>query len=161
MHLTVNEPMQCVMARIVRQHQRHQKNFLLSEYRTWPRATAAAKQWVEATLAELPEPIERAGRKTARNSSGVVGVRLADATRRKDGKVYADWRWVAFWTGCPKSGGLGWSVNKFGDTHAFVCAYLARALELVDRDAVEAEAKRLKGTADYRAIVRQKKLSPP
>ena len=79
MHLTRNEPMQCVMARIVRQRERHQKNFLLSEYRTWSRAAAAARAWVDATLAELPPPIERAGRKTARNASGVVGVRLADA----------------------------------------------------------------------------------
>ena len=161
MHLTINEPMQCVMARIVRQHQRHQKNFLLSEYHTWPRAPAAARRWVRATLETLPPPLERAGRKTVRNSSGVVGVRLADAKRIKGDKVYPDWRWVAHWTGCPKSGGLGWSVKKFGDTHAFVCAYLARTLELADREAVEAEANNLKGTPDYRAIVRKKKLSPP
>ena len=161
MHLTINEPMQCVMARIVRQHQRHQQNFLISEYRTWERATAAARKWVKAKLAELPDPVERAGRKTARNTSGVVGVRLADATRRKDGKVYPDWRWVAFWTGCPKSGGLGWSVNKYGDAQAFVSAYVARSMELVDRAAVDAEVKRLKGSPEYRAIVRMKKLSPP
>ena len=161
MHLTINEPMQCVMARIVRQRQRHQKNFLLSEYRTWERATAAARKWVKATLAELPEAIALKDRKTTRNTSGVVGVRLADATRRKDGKVYPDWRWVAFWTGCPKSGGLGWSVNKYGDAQAFVSAYVARSMELVDRAAVDAEVKRLKGSPEYRAIVRMKKLSPP
>ena len=161
MHLTINEPMQCVMARIVRQRQRHQKNFLLSEYRTWERATAAARKWVKATLAELPEPIGLTDRKTTRNTSGVVGVRLADATRRKDGKVYPDWRWVAFWTGCPKSGGLGWSVNKYGDSRAFVSAYIARRLELVDRDAVDAEVDRLRGTPEYRAIVRLKQVSAP
>ena len=160
MHLTINEPMQCVMARIVRQRQRHQKNFLLSEYRTWERATAAARKWVKATLAELPEAIGLKDRKTTRNTSGVVGVRLADATRRKDGKVYPDWRWVAFWTGCPKSGGLGWSVNKYGDKVAFVSAYIARQLELVDRDAVDAEVKRLKGTPEYRTILRHKRVSP-
>jgi hypothetical protein len=161
MHVTINKPMQCVMARIVRQRQRYQKNFLISEYRTWERATAAARKWVKAQLAELPDRVERVGQKTARNTSGVVGVRLADATRRKDDKIYPDWRWVAFWTGCPKSGGLGWSVNKYGDAQAFVSAYLARALELVDRDAVDAEVKRLKGSPEYRAILRQKKLSPP
>lgn len=161
MHLTINEPMQCVMARIVRQRQRHQKNFLLSEYRTWERATAAARKWVKATLAELPDAIGLKDRKTTRNTSGVVGVRLADATRRKDGKVYPDWRWVAFWTGCPKSGGLGWSVNKYGDSRAFVSAYIARRLELVDRDAVDAEVDRLRGTPEYRAIVRLKQVSAP
>jgi hypothetical protein len=161
MHLTINEPMQCVMARIVRQHQRHQQNFLISEYRTWERATAAARRWVKAKLAELPDPVERVGRKTTRNTSGVVGVRLANATRRKDGKEYPDWRWVAFWNGCPKSGGLGWSVNRYGDTRAFVSAYLARSLQLADRDAVDAEVQRLKGSPEYRAIVRQKKISPP
>ena len=161
MHLTINEPMQCVMARIVRQRQRHQKNFLLSEYRTWERATAAARKWVKATLAELPEAIALKDRKTTRNTSGVVGVRLADATRRKDGKVYPDWRWVAFWTGCPKSGGLGWSVNKYGDSRAFVSAYIARRLELTDRDAVDAEVDRLRGTPEYRAIVRLKRVSAP
>jgi hypothetical protein len=159
MHLTINEPMQCVMARIVRQHQRHQKNFLISEYRTWEKATAAARKWVKAKLAELPDPVARAGRKTSRNTSGVVGVRLADATRRKDGKVYPDWRWIAFWTGCPQSGGLGWSVNKYGDAGAFVSAYVARSMELADRAAVDAKVKRLKGTAEYRAIARKKKIS--
>ena len=56
----------------------------------------------------------------ARNTSGVVGVRLVHAVRRREDKTYPDWRWIAFWPGCPNSGGIGWSVNKYGDERAFV-----------------------------------------
>ena len=40
-------------------------------------------------------------------------------------------------------------------------AYVARSMGLVDRAAVDLEVQRLKGSPEYRAIVRMKKLSPP
>src|SRR3954469_12785273 len=103
MHLTRNETEKCVMARIVRQKKLHQKNFTLKQFGTWAKAETAAKRWVKATLAELPPPIGMKNRMTARNSSGVVGVRLVHAVRRARGEAYPDRRWAAFWPGGPES----------------------------------------------------------
>ena len=161
MHLTINETEKCVMARITRQRVRHQANFTLRQYGSWHKAKAAARAWVKATLPLLPAPIERKGLKTSRNASGVVGVRLADATRVRNGHVYPDWRWVAFWPGCPQSSGIGWSVNKYGDGRAFVSACIARQLESIDRVAIDAEVTRRRGSPGYRALLRRKRQSPP
>ena len=161
MYLTVNRTENCVMARITRQHVRHQANFTLRQYGSWRRATVAAKAWVEATLPKLPARIARKGLKTTRNSSGVVGVRLANATRTRNDHEYPDWRWVAFWPGCAQASGIGWSVNKYGDGAAFVSACLARQLESLDRKAIDAKVARLRGKPAYRALLRKKRQSPP
>ena len=161
MYLTINETEKCVMARITRQHVRHQANFGLREYGTWRKATAAAKAWVEATLPTLPPRIERKNLKTSRNSSGVVGVRLANATRARNGHEYPDWRWVAFWPGCEQASGIGWSVNKYGDAAAFVSACIARRTESLERKKIDAKVARLRGSPEYRALLRKKRLSPP
>ena len=161
MYLTVNRTENCVMARITRQHVRHQANFTLRQYGSWRKATVAAKGWVEATLPKLPARIARKGLKTTRNSSGVVGVRLANATRTRNDREYPDWRWVAFWPGCAQASGIGWSVNKYGDGSAFVSACLARQLESLDRKAIDAKVARLRGKPAYRALLRKKRQSPP
>lgn len=161
MNLTRNAHSRCVMARICRQKIVTRRNFSLHVYGSWRKAAKAARRWVRLKLAELPEPTSMKDRKTARNSSGVVGVRLADATRKRGPKLYPDWRWVALWPQCPKSGGIGWSVNKYGDERAFISAFLARESESVDRDAIEAEVKRLKGTSRYRKALARKRQTPP
>ena len=161
MYLTINQTEKCVMARITRQRVRHQANFTLRQFGSWRKATAAAKAWVEATLPNLPERVARKNLKTTRNTSGVVGVRLANATRRREGREYPDWRWVAFWPDCVQTSGIGWSVNKYGDGRAFVSACIARRLESLDRKAIDAKVARLRGSADYRALLRKKRLSPP
>ncbi len=161
LYLTQNEQERCVMARINRQKQRYQANFTLARYGTWEKANRAARKWVRETLPELPEPLSSKDRKTSRNTSGIVGVRLANATRRKNDREYPDWRWVAFWTGCPNSGGIGWSVQKYGDERAFVCAYLARKKESVEREVIEKAYLRLLDTKRYADIVKQKRLAPP
>ena len=161
MNLTINKTEKCVMARITRQRVRHQANFTLRQYGSWRKATVAAKAWVEATLPTLPERMARKGLKTTRNTSGVVGVRLADATRSRNGHEYADWRWVAFWPGCAQTSGIGWSVQKYGDGRAFVSACLARRLESLDRQRIDARVERLRGSAEYRALLRKKRLAPP
>ena len=161
MYLTINETEKCVMARITRQRVRHQANFTLRQYGSWRKASAAAKAWVDATLPTLPERIARKNLKTTRNSSGVVGVRLANATRERNGHVYPDWRWIAFWPGCAQASGIGWSVNKYGDGCAFVSACLARQLEWLERQKIDAKVARLRGSAAYRALLRKKRLSPP
>jgi hypothetical protein len=161
MYLTINATEKCVMARITRQRVRHQANFTLRQYGSWRRAKAAAKAWVETTLPQLPEPIARKGRKTSRNASGMVGVRLANATRVRNGHRYPDWRWVAFWPGCPQASGIGWSVNKYGDGRAFVSACIARQMESIDRAAIDAQVAHWRGSAPYRALLRRKRQSPP
>jgi hypothetical protein len=99
-------------------------------------------------------------RMTSRNTSGVVGVRLVHAVRRREDKEYPDWRWIAFWPGCPNSGGIGWSVNKYGDEHAFVLACLARKLETVDRDAIDREFEAFKSSRDYKRLLKLKQITP-
>ena len=160
-YTTRNRTDNSVLARIRRQGIHHQTTFLVSRLGTWEKAEAAAKRWVKAKLKELPAPLPRKDRVSTRNTSGVVGVRLADATRRKNGYVYPDWRWVAFWPGCPHSGGIGWSVKKYGYNRAFVCAYLARKSESMDREAIEAECFNKANAKLFRAVVRLKRLSPP
>jgi hypothetical protein len=161
MYLTINATEKCVMARITRQRVRHQANFTLRQYGSWRKATAAAKAWVDATLPTLPARVARKDLKTTRNTSGVVGVRLANATRSRNGHDYPDWRWVAFWPGCAQASGIGWSVNKYGDGRAFVSACLARRLESLNRKVIDAKVERLRGSAEYRALLRKKRLSPP
>ena len=160
-YLTINRTEKCVMARIRRHHVLYQANFTLRQFGGWRKAKAAAQVWVDEMLVKLPEPLSRTDRKTSRNTSGVVGVRLANATRSKDGHVYPDWRWVAFWTGCPQASGIGWSVNKYGDHRAFAHACIARRLETLARDDIDAEFERLRGTPEYRALLRRKRASPP
>jgi hypothetical protein len=149
------------MARINRQKQRYQANFTLLQYGTWEKANRAARKWVKETLPTLPEPMSSKDRKTSRNTSGIVGVRLANATSKKGGHEYPDWRWVAFWTGCPQSGGIGWSVKKYGDERAFVSAYLARKSESIDRESIDKSYAKLVGTKRHAAIMAQKRITPP
>jgi len=158
MHLTRNTQEKCIMARIRRQHKLYQKNFTLKQYRTWKAAGVAAEKWVKKILPTLPKALPIKDRMTKRNTSGVVGVRLTESVRTKNGRDYCDWRWIAFWTGCPFSGGIGWSVNKYGDERAFVCAFLARKLESIDRSHIERESIRIRGMKKYQTILDQKQL---
>ena len=160
-HLTKNEVEKCIMGRIVRHRVLHQANFTLKQFGTYEKAEAAAKRWAKAKLAELPDPLPVKDRMTKRNSSGVVGVRLADSTRRKNGNVYPDWRWVAFWSSCPKVGGVGWSVKKYGDDRAFACAFLARKAESIDREAIEDQFLKLQNSPRYKQVLKLKLMSPP
>lgn len=161
MHVTRNLPSNCVRAQIRRQGETHTQYFTLAKYGEWEKAEAAARRWVKKRLAELPPPTSSKDRLTKRNTSGVVGVRLADATRRKNGKEYPDWRWVAFWDNCPQAGGIGWSVKKYGDRRAFVMACLARHFETVDRERLDAEYEALKGSVALRTLLKRKRLSAP
>lgn len=158
MHLTHNKPEKCIMARIRRQSKLYQKNFTLKQYRTWKAAEIAAQKWVKKILPTLPAATPIKDRMTKRNTSGVVGVRLTESIRTKNGKDYCDWRWIAFWTGCPLSGGIGWSVNKYGDEQAFVCAYLARTLASIDRARIEREYSKIRDTKKYQKIIEQKRI---
>ncbi|MFI3157454.1 MAG: hypothetical protein QX199_14995 [Methylococcaceae bacterium] len=161
MHVTRNIPNKTVRAQVKRQRESHVQYFGLAEYGTWEKAEVAAHKWVKAKLAELPDTVPIKNRMTVRNTSGVVGVRLSNATRRMNGNEYPDWRWIAFWDGCPYVGGTGWSVNKYGDERAFVTAYLARKLESIDREKLDALCAKIKGSKEYSDILKLKRISPP
>lgn len=152
---TRNTASRCVTARVMRAGQMHSKNFGLAEYKTFPAAERAAAAWVKKLKPALPDPIPEKGRMTTRNSSGIVGVQLTQSITR--GRWQYD-AWKAIWPGRP--GGVSWGVAKYGDARAFVCAALARKLETADRDAVERAYQQVKGTAEYRAILRRKALAP-
>ena len=160
MYLTRNVTEKCVMARIVRQRQLHQQNFTLRQYGTWTKAETAARRWVKDKLQELPPPIPMKDRMTRRNTSGVVGVRLVHSVRRRGEREYGDWRWIAFWPGCENAGGIGFSVNRYGDEVAFVMACLARRMETVDRDAIAAAYDSFRRTAEHRRLLRAKQIEP-
>jgi hypothetical protein len=79
--------------------------------------------------------------------------------KRGNGHRWDHYAWSAFWAGKP--GGISWGIGKYGDKRAFVCAAIARRLETADRGAIEREFARIQGTREYRAILRQKAISPP
>src|SRR5437867_2017213 len=132
MHLTLNRQEKCVMARIMRQKKRHQKNFTLKQYGTWRAAIRAARKWMNEIAPGLPPLMRSKGRMTKRNRSGYVGVHLARRLIRKpNGNEYEYWRWLATWPGCPFTGGVGWSVTWYGDDDAYILAVLTHKAETV------------------------------
>lgn len=158
-NLTRNYSSKCVTARVMRSRQLFAENFPLTKHSTWERAERAARRWLREIRPELPDAIPAKGRLTKRNASGVVGVQLRSrpgATARSKSTEHS---WQAFWPAKP--GGSSWSVAKYGDNRAFVCAVLARQLETTNRDKVEAEFLRIKGTPEYRRILRSKAQKAP
>jgi hypothetical protein len=160
MNTTRNKQSRSVMARVMRGGQRHQANFALTEYRTWKAAEAAAQKWLRKTLKKLPERVmPQKGMQTKRNTSGIVGVRLAAKRKHSEyDKKYEYWYWVAHWPGCPFSGGVSWPVNKFGDDGAFVLAVLTRKHESTDRDAMLAKYRRYQKTKACKQLLKKKEL---
>ncbi len=158
MHLTRNEREKCVMARIMRHAKLHQKNFTLKQFGTWEAAEAAAKEWRDAQLEFLPpSQMNAKGRTdvmTSRNHSGVVGVHLGrHLLRKKNGREYEYWRWIAGWPGCPLSGGVSWSIRTLGDDDAFALAVLSRRAQTASRGKALEELGRIYGTPEHEAIM--------
>ena len=154
MYLTKNTKERCVMARVMRQKKMHQENFSLKAYGTWPKATSAAKRWLNKTLQTLPPKMASKDRMTSRNHSGVVGVnRDRGIVRKQNGNVYEYPRWIARWPGCKYHGGLSWSVKQFEEEGAFVLAVLSRRRETINRDTILTEFESIVGMKKYRDIV--------
>lgn len=153
-NLTRNYASKCVTARVTRSRQLFSENFPLTQHKSWERAERAARRWLKEIQPQLPDAIPGKGRLTSRNSSGVVGVQLRSRKLGGSGKGSADHAWQAFWPAKP--GGSSWSIAKYGDNRAFICAVLARQLETTDREQVEAEFQRIRGTPEYRRILRKK-----
>ena len=158
MHLTRNTKERCVMARIMRRAQMHQKNFSLGQYGSWEAAENAAKKWRDEQLQILPPSVMNAkDRMTVRNHSGVVGVHLAPhRIRKKNGREYEYWRWVARWPGCRNSGGVAWSIRTLGDDDAFALAVLSRKMEEVNRYVVMTALEKIYGDKEHLAIMELK-----
>jgi hypothetical protein len=160
MHTTRQKQAKRILARVMRRNQSYQAVFPLKKYGSWKAAENAAQKWVRKKIRQLPPPEgPKKGMLTKRNSSGVVGVRLA--MKRKHSpydKTYEYWYWVANWPTCPYSGGVSWPVNQFGDNGAFVLAVLSRQNESTDRDAMIEEYDRIRSTNEYRRILRKKML---
>lgn len=97
---------------------------------------------------------------SARNTSGVVGVYLSERkTRKPNGTEYHYWAWIARWPGCPRSGGMVWTVgDRLGEDDAFVLAVLSREKKSVNRKALMASLERMRGNKTYDRILAKKEL---
>ena len=159
MHITRNLKEKCIMARVMRQKERHQENFTVRRFGSWEKAEKAARRWVKQKIIELPPEIPREGRMTSRNRSGVVGVHRSHSVKQKpNGKEYDYWFWKAHWPECSYKGGLSWSLIQFGDDGAFVLAFLARQHKSIDRDYLLSEFDRIYLKKEYRDILTNKKI---
>jgi len=67
-------------------------------------------------------------------------------------------RWYARWPGCPNAGGVSFSADRLGDDDAFICAYLARVHETVDRDWVAKKLKSFRKTKKYSEVLGLKQV---
>jgi hypothetical protein len=158
MYLTINRQERCVMARIRRQRQLHQANFTLREYGSWAAAKVAAAKWVNNLARNLPPPLTSKDCLTSRNQSGVVGVfRHREVHRKVNGRNAVYYSWVARWPGCKSSGGIKWSVKRFGEDDGFVLAVLSRRLESDTRERVLAALKEAKDTNEYARLLALRK----
>ena len=153
MYLTKNVAENCYMVRIMRQGKMYQKNFSKKKYGGWGKAQAAAKVWRDEQLKILPPKMMNAeGRMSPRNTSGAVGVTLSCATFKGRKGDHEYWSWKSKWPDCKFSGGIGWSVSKFGQDDAFALAVLSREMRTVDRVAIEKRLKKLKGSKKLEKI---------
>ncbi len=161
MHTTRNIKEKCVMARIMRDNKKYQKNFSLKNFKTWEAAEEAASLWIEELKKTLPPSrTNEWGRLTKRNKSGVAGISLSRKVENKaSGFKYEYWRWVTRWPNCPHKGGMSWTINEeTPDADAFALAYLSREMECVDRKKVIARLRRLRGTKKLQSIMDQKAI---
>lgn len=155
-HFTRNYAERCVTARIQRRLNRLQANFSLKKYKTWQRAERAAKKWLRRTIPVLPRAISSKNRMTRRNTSGVVGVHPHYHTIRRRHRTYEYFNWVSRWPGCKFTGGVRWSINKFGEDDAWVLAVLCRRMETEDRERVVAVVSSM-STRAYGNILKLRK----
>lgn len=149
------------MARIMRRGVKYQKNFSVKKNGGWIKSRKLAAAWIAEQKEKLPpSEMNQKGRMSAKNRSGVVGVYLENKkTKGRQGGEYIYRTWSARWPGCPFKGGISWPVgNKFTEEEAFVLAYLAREMECVDRDVLQAKLRRIRNRSSYQKMLSLKKL---
>ena len=160
-NITRNIQENCVMARVMRQGKRHQRNYGLGIYKTWEAAEKKAAVWVRRMLKTLPPEAPRHGRMTVSNTSGIVGVHRSKLIVRKStGAVYEYWRWTGRWHGCPNRGGVSWNVTEETtrcENDAFVLAVLSVEMKSVNRMAIRDRLGEIRGTAEFDRILELRK----
>jgi hypothetical protein len=143
------------MVRLIRGTVKEHQFFSDKKYGGKRKARDAAAERYAELLKTAPPPTPVKNRRTTRNKTGKVGVRLAhDVGRRSPGNEY--YSYVAFWTqadGRPKT--IKFSTHKYGEESAFLHACLARDHEVAEREDVEKLfAKTYKKGADLKAQVK-------
>lgn len=139
----------------------HQKNFAVKQHGSWEAAELEGRKWITEQKKILPPTrMNEEGRMTRRNRSGVVGVYLSCAVRRKpNGAEYAYWRWIACWASCPFKGGLTWTINdETSEDDAFALACLARDMRSIDRNDIRERLSDIYGNTVHLGIMRSKLL---
>ena len=115
--------------RMQRHREKQSKFFSDSIYGGKLAALRAAKEFRDELEQEADKMTveERSLRPSARNSSGVVGLRLHQQVDRRGAFEYHSWSWVAQWTdGRGRRRTKSFAVEKFGDVEAFRLAWQAR-----------------------------------
>ena len=115
--------------RLQRHREKQSKFFSDSIYGGKLAALRAAKEFRDELEQEADKMTveERSLRPSARNRSGVVGVRLHQQVDRRGAFEYHSWSWVAQWTdGRGRRRTKSFAVEKFGDVEAFRLAWQAR-----------------------------------
>lgn len=100
-------------------------------------AQRAARERYAELAASLPPPKTSEGALSVRNSSGVVGVRLAREGTNAAGEPRESY--VASWRENGRDRTVRFSCTAFGKRKAFQLAQLARELRTTDRDVLLAQ----------------------
>ncbi len=157
-NLHPNKAVGCWMLRISRNKVLYQENFSVKEFGSWEAAERAGNKRLKELMPSMPPPTPIKGRKTRRNASGIVGVSLRESVKHGEHESWHYLRWQAFWPG--NHAGSSWGIDKYGDERAFICACIARLHETTDREFIENEYQRIKGSAQYKTWLKQKAQEP-
>jgi hypothetical protein len=125
------------MVRLTRQGRTRHKWFADGQHGGKLKAFQAARGYHAKLQATAPPPTPLAGRKTARNTSGKVGVRLEKKVQSRNRRTYRYQSYVAFWTGADGAETITFSCDKYGKRKAFQLASIARDHHSTDRRWIE------------------------
>ena len=157
-NLRPNKASGCWQLRITRDKVLYQENFSVKDHGSWEAAEKAGLKRLKELLPNMPPKKTIKGVKTRRNTSGVVGVRMLESVKEGEHNSWRYLRWQASWPG--NRAGSSWGIDKYGDHRAFICACIARHHETNDRQFIESEYKRLKGSAQVKKWLSQKSQEP-
>jgi hypothetical protein len=162
-NLLENKKEKWIRAKLMRHGKEYAEYFRVKECGSWEKAKSEAKKWLEEKIETLPPRQSLKNLMTKRNHSGVVGVNLNKQVLKRSyglGK-YEYWKWIARWPNCPNKGGVAWSTNQLGDEDAFILAVITRQMEITNRDEIKKEFSKVKGTKEYKEILKLKKQHAP
>jgi hypothetical protein len=160
MHLAENAPSKCFVYRNVKLN--NNRSVVISyargqDYEDIRQKAISYANKLNKALGPVPH-YSPEGRMTSRNTSGIVRVNPKRNLAKRNGLYY--YFWNAKWKGCPKSGGVPWPCIKHTDDGAYVLAALTVKLRTVNRDRVIEECEKIKGTKEYREILKLRPQIP-